>query len=201
MAQVESWKPRTKLGMLVSEGKISSIDEIFQNNYKIQEPEIVDMLIPNLKAQVLYSMIVQKQTAAGELTRFKSLVVVGDGNGHIGIGVGKSKQTRIAIDKATIQAKLNLIPVPRGCGSWECSCGRPHSIPHRAIGKCGSVTVELKPGPYGLGLVVGEFVKPIFTLAGISDVWSFSRGNTSNRVNFAFAVYEAFKNIYKLNIF
>jgi len=201
MSQVESWKPKTKLGKLVLEGKISSIDDIFQNNYKIQEPEIVDILLPNLKTQVLYSTIVQKQTAAGEITRFKSLVVVGDGNGHIGLGVGKSKQTRIAIEKATMQAKLNLIPVPRGCGSWECSCGRPHSIPYRTYGKCGSVRIELKPGPYGLGLVVGEFVKPIFTLAGVSDVWSFTRGNTSNRINFAFAVYDAFKNIYKLNIF
>jgi len=201
MSLVESWQPKTKLGRLVREGKITSIDEIFQNNYKIQEPEIVDILLPNLKVQVLYSTIVQKQTAAGEVTRFRSLVVVGDGNGHIGLGLGKAKQTRIAIEKATAQAKLNLIPILRGCGSWECSCGRPHSVPFRAFGKSGSVRIELKPAPYGLGLVVGEFVKPIFMLAGISDVWSFTKGNTSNRINFAFAVCDAFKNLYKLNVF
>lgn len=199
MSEVLEFK--TKLGRLVKEGKITSIDEIFQNNYKIQEAAIVDALLPNLQVQVLYSTIVQKQTAAGEQTRFKSLVAVGDGNGHLGLGVGKAKQTRLAIEKATVQAKLNLIPVPRGCGSWECSCGRPHSIPFKVEGKSGSVRIVLKPAPYGLGLVAGEFVKPLFTLAGISDVWTWTKGNTSNRINFAFSVYNAFKNVYKLNVF
>ncbi len=201
MSLIESWEPKTKVGRMVKEGKIRSIDEIFQNNYKIQEPYIVDILLPNLKTVVLFSTVVQKQTAAGELTRFKSLVAVGDGNGHIGLGMGKARQTRIAMEKATANAKLNIIPVMRGCGSWECSCGRPHSVPYVTYGKSGSVEIKIKPAPYGLGLVAGDFVKPIFTLAGISDIWSFTRGNTSNRINFAFAVYNAFKNIYKLNLF
>ncbi len=201
MSLIETWEPKTKLGKLVKEGKVTNIDEIFQNNYKIQEHTIVDILLPNLKTVVLYSTIVQKQTAAGELTRFKSLVAVGDGNGHIGLGLGKARQTRMAIEKATVAAKLNIIPVLRGCGSWECSCGRQHSVPYITYGKSGSVKVEIKPAPYGLGLVAGDFVKPLFTLAGISDVWTFTKGNTSNRINFAFAVYNAFKNLYKLNIF
>jgi small subunit ribosomal protein S5 len=201
MTSLESWEPTTTLGKLVREGKINSIDEIFENNLRIQEPAIVDILIPNLQVQVLFTRAVQKQTAAGEVTRFESLVVVGDKNGHVGIGLGKAKQTRNAIEKATYNAKLNIIPVIRGCGSWECSCNRTHSIPFKVRGKYGSVRIALFPAPYGLGLVTGEFIKPIFALAGINDVWTWTKGNTSNHINFAFAVYDAFKNLYKLNVF
>jgi len=200
MSTLESWQPLTKLGKLVKEGKITSIDEIFENNYKIQEPFIVDVLIPNLQTQVLYTRPVQKQTAAGELTRFEALVVVGDKNGHVGIGLGKGRQTRNAINKATLDAKLNIIPVIRGCGSFECSCDRPHSVPYISEGKAGSVRIKLIPAPYGLGLVCGEFIKPIFNLAGISDIWTWTKGNTSNRINFALSLYNAFKNLYKFSL-
>ena len=200
MSTLESWQPLTKLGKLVKEGKITSIDEIFENNYKIQEPFIVDALIPNLQTQVLYTRPVQKQTAAGELTRFEALVIVGDKNGHIGVGLGKGRQTRNAINKATLDAKLNLIPVIRGCGSFECSCDRPHSVPYICEGESGSVRIKLIPAPYGVGLVCGEFIKPIFNLAGISDIWTWTKGNTSNRINFALSLYNAFKNLYKFSL-
>jgi ribosomal protein S5(archaeal type)/S2(eukaryote cytosolic type) len=201
MSLAESWQPRTKLGSLVKEGSITSVDQIFENNFRIQEPEIVDILIPNLQVVVLYSRPVQKQTASGELTRFESLVVVGDKNGHLGLGLGKARQTRSAIEKATNEAKLNLIPVLRGCGSWECSCGRPHSVPYVTIGRMGSVRIKIMPAPLGLGLVAGDFIKPIFTLAGISDVWTWTKGETRNRINFALSTYDALKKLYKFTTF
>jgi len=93
------WVPRTSLGKQVLEGKITSIKEVFEQNIPIKEPEIVDMLLPDMKHEVLDVNIVQKQTDAGEITKFKIGVVVGNNDGYIGMGIGKSKQMRFAIDK------------------------------------------------------------------------------------------------------
>ncbi len=192
------WKPRTKLGRLVVEGKITSIEEVFMQGYQIKEPEIVDILLPELKSEILDVTIVQRQTEAGERTRFKSIVAVGNEDGYVGVGVGKAKHVRTSIEKAIKDAKLNLIPVRRGCGSWECRCDRPHSLPFRVEGKCGSVRVILLPGPRGLGLVAGETAKIILRLAGIKDCWSRTFGQTSTVQSFAFAVYNALKQTYKM---
>ena len=192
------WKPRTKLGRLVVEGKITSIEEVFMQGYQIKEPEIVDILLPELKSEILDVTIVQRQTEAGERTRCKSIVAVGNEDGYVGVGVGKAKHVRTSIEKAIKDAKLNLIPVRRGCGSWECRCDRPHSLPFRVEGKCGSVRVILLPGPRGLGLVAGETAKIILRLAGIKDCWSRTFGQTSTVQSFAFAVYNALKQTYKM---
>jgi small subunit ribosomal protein S5 len=117
--QVE-WKPRTTLGMLVAGGKISSMEQVFENGMRIQESEIVKQLLPDMKSQVVHVGIVQKQTDAGEMTRFDALVAVGNEGGWFGIGKGKAAQMRNAIDKATNSAYLNVIPIKLGCGSWEC---------------------------------------------------------------------------------
>jgi small subunit ribosomal protein S5 len=194
---LESWVPRTKLGRLVKEGKIVSIKEIFDNNWLIQEPEIVDYLLPGLKYEVLNITIVQKQTDAGEISRFRAVVVVGNFDGYVGIGIGKARQLRQAIDKALRDAKLNIIPVRRGCGSWECSCKDPHSIPFITSGKAGSVRIILKPAPKGTGLVVGDVAKVLLRYAGIKDVWSWTSGETRTSLNFALATYDALRKTYK----
>ena len=166
------WIPKTKVGKFVQDGHIVSLEEIFTQGMKIMEPEIVDVLLPNLQQEVLGIGFVQKQTDAGERSRFKAIVVVGNGEGYVGVGDGKARQVRTAIDKATIQAKLNIIPVRRGCGSWECGCNLPHSLPFEVKGKCGSVRIEIIPGPRGLGLVGGEIPKIILRMAGIKDCWT-----------------------------
>jgi small subunit ribosomal protein S5 len=191
------WIPRTTLGKQVLEGKITSIRDVFEQNVPIKEPEIVDALIPEIKNEVLDVNIVQKQTDAGEITKFKIGVVVGNGDGFIGIGIGKSKQMRFAIDKAVADGKLNLTPVKRGCGNWGCQCGNPHSLPYTVTGKSGSVTVTLIPAPKGIGLVGAAVAKTILTFAGIKDAWVVSRGETRTTINFAGAVYEALKNTYR----
>ena len=150
------WKPRTSLGSLVASGKINSRDEIYANGRRIQESERVRHLLPDIKSQVVHVGIVQKQTDAGEMTRFNAIVAVGNEAGWFGIGKGKASQMRIAIDKATTAAYLDVIPIKLGCGSWECRCSQLHSIPFKVKGKGGSVTIELVPGPRGLGLVAGE---------------------------------------------
>jgi small subunit ribosomal protein S5 len=198
--QETPWVPRTTLGKQVLEGKVTSIREVFENNIPIKEPQIIDSLIPDMKHEVLDVNIVQKQTDAGEITKFKIGVVVGNGDGLIGVGIGKSKQMRFAIDKATADAKLNLTPVRRGCGNWGCQCGNPHSLPFQVKGKTGSVEVILIPAPKGIGLVGAEVAKMILTFAGIKDAWVVSRGETRTTINFAGAVYQALKNTYKFKI-
>ncbi len=192
------WVPKTKIGKLVQDGKITSLEEIFAEGQRIMEPEIVDVLLPELKQKVLGIGFVQKQTDAGEKSRFKSIVVVGNDDGYIGVGEGKAPQVRTAINKATSQAKLNIMPVKRGCGSWECGCKLPHSLPFKVRGKCGSVTFELHPAPRGLGLVGGEVPKNILLLAGIKDCWTRSFGSTNTLSSTAFAVYDCLKNTYRV---
>lgn len=198
-AKVEQpvWTPRTKLGMMVAEGKITSLEQIFENGWRIKEPMIVKTLLPDLKTSVVGVGIVQKQTDAGEITRFSAVVAVGNENGWLGVGKGKASHMRIAIEKATNEALLNIIPVRLGCGSWECRCGNPHSIPYKVEGKSGSVRVVLIPGPRGLGLVAGESVKNLLKLAGVKDVWSRTYGSTSTISSIASAVYEALKQTYR----
>lgn len=190
------WIPKTKLGKMVQSGQVLSLDEVFTQGLRVMEPEIVDVLLPDLKQEVLGIGFVQKQTDAGEKSRFKAVVAVGNHNGYLGVGDGKAKQVRTGIDKATIQAKLNVIPVRRGCGSWECGCGRPHSLPFRVAGKCGSVRVDVLPGPRGLGLVGGEIIKTVLTLAGVRDCWTRTYGSTSTLASTALAVYDALRNTY-----
>ena len=192
------WTPRTKLGRMVQEGKVISIDEVFTQGLKMMEHQVVDALLPNLQHEVLEIGFVQKQTDAGEKSRFKAVVVVGNGEGYVGVGDGKAKQVRNAIDKATVQAKLNTIPVRRGCGSWECACSLPHSLPFKVRGKCGSVSVEVIPGPRGLGLVAGEIPKVVLRLAGVKDCWTRSFGSTSTASSTAYAVYDALRSTYRI---
>jgi small subunit ribosomal protein S5 len=196
--RLEEWTPRTKLGRLVLEGKISSLEEAFAEGMKVREPEIVDLLLPNLQEEVIHVSIVQKQTDAGEKTRFKSIVVVGNGDGYIGLGSGKANQVRTAIEKAASDARLNMTIVRRGCGSWECGCGQPHSLPFETVGKSGSVTIRVIPGPRGLGLVASEIAKVILRLAGIKDCWTRSYGQTRTVPSFAYAVFNALKNTYEM---
>ncbi len=196
----EVWVPRTKLGKMVSEGKITSLEEIFQMGLKIRESEIVKKLLPDIRNEVVGVGIVQKQTDAGELTRFGAVVAVGNGAGWFGVGKGKAAQMRESIDKATNDALLNIIPVKIGCGSWECRCGTRHSVPYRIRGKAGSVTVEIIPAPRSLGLVAGPALKNLLALAGVKDAWIRTFGSTNTMSSLANAVYDAFKKAHGLSV-
>ncbi|RLG07955.1 MAG: 30S ribosomal protein S5 [Thaumarchaeota archaeon] len=195
---LEDWVPRTKVGRMVKEGKITSIAEIFANNLRITEVEIVDYLLPGLEQEVLDINLVQKQTAAGERSRFRAIAIVGNRDGYVGLGTGKAVHVVSAIEKAVKNAKLNIIPVRRGCGSWECACGAPHSLPTKVEGKRGSVRIELIPGPRGLGIVAGEAARIVLELAGVEDVWTRTYGETRTTLSFAGATFEALKNTNKI---
>ena len=190
------WKPRTTLGMQVASGKITSMDQIYENGMRIQESEIVKKLLPEIKSQVVHVGIVQKQTDAGEMTRFNALVAVGNEAGWFGVGKGKASQMRIAIDKATTAAYLDVIPVKLGCGSWECRCNQLHSVPFKVRGRGGSVAIEILPGPRGLGLVAGENIKSLLKLAGLKDAWTKTFGSTSTMSSTIKAIFDALRSTY-----
>lgn len=207
-----AWKPKTKLGKLVFEGKITDIETILKSGEKIREPEIVDYLLPNLKHELVLIggrpgkgggiqrtpvRITAKMHRSGRRYTATAFVIVGNEDGIVGIGKGRAKESRLAIEKALRNAKKNLILVPRGCGSWECGCGSNHSIPYKTKGKCGSVRVILMPAPKGVGLVADDESKKILRLAGIKDVWAKTLGDTGTRMNLITAVFNALKNLHR----
>jgi len=195
---LEAWVPKTRLGKMIQEGKLTSIEDVFLSGIKISESQIVDSLIPDLQEEVINVNLVQKQTDAGEKSRFKAIVAVGNRDGYIGLGSGKASQVRNAIEKAAVNARLNIIPVKRGCGSWECGCGKPHSVPFEVEGKCGGVRVVIVPGPRGLGLVSSEVAKVILGLAGVKDLWMRSFGSTRTVPSYACAIFDGLRKTYNL---
>lgn len=208
-----NWVPRTELGKQVLNGTITSLDEIFASGKRIKEPEIVDKLLPNLQNDIVFiggspgkgggikrtsTRRTSRMHRSGRRYKVSALIIIGNGDGYFGVGKSEAVEHRIAIEKATEAAKLNIIPVKRGCGSWECACGGKHSIPVEIQGKAGSVKITLKPAPKGIGLAVYDEGKKIMRLAGISDVWSKTSGDTRTRLNYVLAVFRAFKNINKM---
>ena len=187
------------MGKDVASGKVTSLDEIFQNGWKIKEAEIVTKILPDLESTVVGVGVVQKQTDAGESTKFKAVVAVGI-SGWFGIGTGKTPMMRNSIEKATNNAKMKIIPVKLGCGSWECRCNGAHSIPYNIVGKSGSVRIEIIPAPKGLGIVAGESIKKLIGLTGIKDAWTSSKGSTATTESVANAVYDALKKVHGVNI-
>ncbi len=192
---MEDWEPKTKLGKMVKAGKFANIDEVLDSPYKILEPEIVDYFLPNLQVETFEIRMTQRVTDSGRRNSYRVVVLVGDGQGHVGYGVGKASELRTAIDYATKQAKMNLIRVPLGCGSWECRCEYKHSLPLKVEGREASTIVTLKPAPRGLGLAASDTVKRVLRLAGVKDVWSQSRGSTSNRFNAIIATFKALRKL------
>ncbi|NMJ86626.1 MAG: 30S ribosomal protein S5 [Thaumarchaeota archaeon] len=192
------WNPRTKLGILVATKEITSMDDVFENGYRIHESEIIYALLPDIKNEVTHVGIVQKQTDAGEMTRFSAIVAAGNENGWFGIGKGKAAQMRNAIDKATNAALLNVIPIKLGCGSWECRCNQLHSVPFSVEGKGGSVKIEILPGPRGLGIVAGENIQKLLKLAGIKDAWTKTYGSTNTMSSTTKAIYNALRSTYSV---
>ena len=192
---IEAWEPKTMVGKRVKAHEITSIEQIFHDGKRIEEVEIIEALIPDLKSDVIEISSVQRMTKNNRKAKYRAIAIVGDGRGHVGVGSGKDVEVKAAIDSAIKNAKINMIPILMGCGSWQCACGTQHSLPLVARGKCGSVEVILKPAPRGLGVVASAPIKKMLELAGVKDLWSFSRGRTRSKYNVLMATYRALLNI------
>uniref|UniRef100_A0A8C6N2V0 Small ribosomal subunit protein uS5 n=1 Tax=Mus spicilegus TaxID=10103 RepID=A0A8C6N2V0_MUSSI len=143
---------------------------------------------------VLKIMPVQKQTQAGQQTRFKAFVTIGDYNGHVGLGVKCSKEVATVIGGAIILTKLSIVPVRRGY--WGNKIGNPHTVPCKVIGRCGSVLVRLIPAPRGTGIVSALVPKKLLMMAGIDDCYTSVRGCTATLGNFAKATFDGTSKTY-----
>ncbi len=210
-----SWKPKTVLGLKVKSGEIKDLSYILENAYVIKEPQIVDYLLPDLEEQIILiggtpgkgggkKRIISKKTArmhrSGRRFTTRAMVVVGNNNGYIGIGEGGATDTREAIGKALNKAKVNIISIRRGCGSWECGCKTSHSIPFQVEGRCGASIAILLPAPKGIGLCVNDEAKKMIKLAGIKDLWMKTRGSTNSRENLIKATFDGLKKLNKVKV-
>ncbi len=189
----EVWVPKTTLGKKVASGEVTSMEEILESGQRIQEAGIIKKLLPDLKTEVVDVGLIQKMTANGQSTRFKAIVAAGNENGWLGIGQGKSRQMRIAIEKANNAAYLNVNPIKLGCGSWECRCDQKHSVPFKVKGKGGSVEIEILPAPRGLGLVAGGKIRRLLELAGLKDAWTTAKGSTATMNSTSKAVLQCLR--------
>ncbi|MCF7798710.1 30S ribosomal protein S5 [Candidatus Woesearchaeota archaeon] len=211
---VTSWQPKTELGRKVKSGEIKDIDEILGHGRRILETEIIDALLKTESELLLIGQAkgkfgggqrrvfrqTQKKTREGNRPKFATFAVAGDGNGHVGVGYGKSKETVPAREKAFRQAKLNMMMIRRGTGSWEDQSTEPHSIPFAVEGKCGSYKIILKPAPKGKGLICDKEVAKILKAAGIQNVWSKSFGQKKNKINVIKATMQALRKLSQMSV-
>jgi small subunit ribosomal protein S5 len=209
-ARLDSWVPKTSAGKKVKSKEITDIDVLLNSGINIIEPEIVESLLHDLNSELLLVgqskgkfgggqrrvfRQTQKKTREGNKPKFSTMCVVGDYDGHLGLGFGKAKETVPAREKSKRQAMLNIFKIKRGCGSWQCNCGEPHTVPFEVEGKCGSVIVKLIPAPKGKGLCVESEIAKLLEFAGITDVWSKSFGQTKNRINLLVAAERAIRKL------
>lgn len=202
------WKPKTTLGQKVQREEITDITAVLESGVPILEAEITDILVPNIEIDLLLIgqskgkfgggkrrafRSTQKKTKEGNKPKFDTYAIAGNQNGILGLGHGKAKETVPAREKATRNSKLNLIMVRRGCGSWQCNCRSPHSLPFKVEGKCGSVIVQFMPAPKGTGLACEEELRKMLKYAGVRDVWSKTFGKTESRVNLVSAAFAALR--------
>jgi len=199
------WVPKTQIGRDVLDGKETDIDHILETRNKILEPEIAEKLL-NLESDLIKIgqakgkfgggkrrawRQTQRKTMEGNVVSFSAMAVVGDKNGHVGVGMGKGKETLPAREKSARNAKLAIQRIERGCGNFDCSCNEKHSVPLIVEGKCGSVRVKLIPAAQGTGLVVGDELKKLLRLAGIKDVYGVTKGQTRTTFNAIKACFNA----------
>lgn len=186
----EAWTPRTSTGMKVKAGEITTLEQVVESGKPILEPELVDVLLPDMESETLQIKTTQRVTDSGKRTKFRVVTVIGDRKGHVGLGVGKSDELKPAMDYAIRDAKKHMIAISMGCGSWECKCSIRHSVLSKTVGKEGSTIVTLKPAPRGVGLAANDVVKKVLGMAGVKDIWSSMQGG-KNVYNMAVATMEA----------
>ncbi|MEK6849906.1 MAG: 30S ribosomal protein S5 [Nanoarchaeota archaeon] len=207
---IAAWTPKTEIGRKVKSGEVKHLGPVLDAGIPILEAPIIDMLLPNLETDLLFIgqskgkfgggqkrifRQTQKKSPEGNKPSFGVMAVAGNRDGFVGIGYGKGRDTMPAREKSVRNAKINMIKIKRGCGSWQCNCKTPHSVPFEVEGKCGSAVIRLIPAPKGKGLVIEPNCAKLLELAGFKDVWSKTFGQTRNTNNLATACFEALKKL------
>ena len=141
--------------------------------------------VPELQERVVYINRVSKVVKGGRRFALTALVVVGDGNGRVGVGMGKSQEVPIAIKKGVEDAKKNMFSVPLTAEK---------TLPHEIIGEYGAGRVLIKPATPGTGVIAGGAARAVMELAGVADCFAKSRG-TDNVMNVVKATAEGLKNM------
>uniref|UniRef100_A0A5F9DFV3 Small ribosomal subunit protein uS5 n=1 Tax=Oryctolagus cuniculus TaxID=9986 RepID=A0A5F9DFV3_RABIT len=154
-AEDKEWLPVTKLGRLVKDMKIKSLEEIYLFSLPIKESEIIDFFM--------------------------------------GAAL-KDEEVATSIRGAIILAKLSIVPVRRGY--WGNKIGKPHTVPCKVTGRCGSVLVRLIPAPKGTGIVSAPVPKKLLLMAGTDDCYTSAQGCTTTLCNFAKATFDAISKTY-----
>ena len=138
----------------------------------------IDAATPDLEETVVVTRRVSKTVKGGRIMRFAAVVVVGDRNGHIGYGTGKSAEVPEAIKKAIEDAKKNMITVSL----------KGTSIPHEVMGEYGAARVLIKPAAEGTGIIAGGTCRAVLDLAGIRDIRAKSL-RSNNKINVVKATF------------
>ena len=144
----------------------------------------IDAATLDLQEKMVALNRVSKTVKGGRIARFTALMVVGDGNGHVGYGLGKAAEVPDAIRKGIEDAKKNMIEVSI----------KDTTIPHEVIGKFGAGTVLLKPAALGTGIIAGQTVRAVLELAGIKNIRAKSL-RSNNKTNVVKATFEGLKQL------
>jgi small subunit ribosomal protein S5 len=144
----------------------------------------IDASALDLQERMVALNRVSKTVKGGRIARFTALMVVGDGNGHVGYGLGKAAEVPDAIRKGIEDAKKNMITVSL----------KDTTIPHEVLGKFGAGSVLLKPAPLGTGIIAGKTVRAVLELAGIKNIRAKSL-RSNNTTNVVKATFEGLKEL------
>ena len=142
----------------------------------------IDAATLDLQEKMVALNRVSKTVKGGRIARFTAHMVVGDGNGHVGYGLGKAAEVPDAIRKGIEDAKKNLITVAI----------KDTTIPHEVLGQYGAGTVLLKPASLGTGIIAGQTVRAVLELAGIKNIRAKSL-RSNNKTNVVKATFEGLK--------